>query len=76
MIIYNYIYIFLEIIIFLGHFLRLTKNRLGEYYLCVTVRLVTESENQAPIETLDSTVALDPGVRTAYSTDGDVVEWG
>ena len=58
---------------------RLIRTRLGEYYLCVPMQLQPRGESQAPDPALDSVVSLDPGVRTfmtAYSTDGQVVEWG
>ena len=58
---------------------RLIRTKLGEYYLCIPAPLEPRGESQAPDPALDSVVSLDPGVRTfmtAYSPDGQVLEWG
>lgn len=58
---------------------RLIRTRLGEYYLCIPTPLEPRGESQAPDQALESVVSLDPGVRTfmtAYSADGEILEWG
>jgi putative transposase len=58
---------------------RLLCNNKGEYYLIMTVPIEVGDENQVPDSSKASVVSLDPGVRTfmtAYSADGEVVEWG
>ena len=61
----------------LDHDCRLTRTRLGHYYLCLC--LPNGSENQALEPQKHHTIALDPGVRTfltGYDADGQIVEWG
>ena len=57
---------------------RLTRTRLGEYYLAVQTRVQPiRRENQSPERV--KTISLDPGVRTfmtGYDKDGFVQEWG
>jgi putative transposase len=65
----------------LQHDSRLTRNRLGHYYLCLPMPIETMSENQAPSfqAAQHATMSLDPGVRTfmtGYDADGTIVEWG
>ena len=63
----------------LEHDVRLVKDRLGKYYLCLPVANEIRSENQAPDPQLHSTISLDPGCRTfisGYDADGYLFEWG
>ena len=65
---------------------RLTKTRLGHWYLCLPLELnkIDLGENQArgeiaSSENIDGVIALDPGVRTfmtGYDPSGKVWEWG
>jgi len=57
---------------------RFLRDRLGRYFLIVPREVEKKSENQAP-QTLESIVALDPGVRTfqtTYDAAGLTSEWG
>ena len=58
---------------------KLVRTRLGEYYLCIPGPLETVSDIQAPLDSYEGVVGLDPGVRTfmtVFSADAEVVEWG
>jgi putative transposase len=56
---------------------RITRTKLGHYYLCTPVPIERRDENQVPFT--NKIVALDPGVRkfmTTYDTMGTVTFWG
>ena len=57
---------------------KITRDKLGRVFFCVTNETEKRDENQAP-RSFHSTAALDPGVRTfqtIYDADGQGVEWG
>lgn len=55
--------------------MRLVRNKLEKYYLCISKPLEIRCDNQAPKSEI---IALDPGVRTfvtGYMPDGQITEW-
>lgn len=57
---------------------RFIRDRLGRTFLALPRQVAKRSENQAP-SSLESVVALDPGVRTfqtTYDASGLATEWG
>ena len=60
---------------------RISRNRLGEFFICIPLPLEVRSENQAPAipKSEEGIIAIDPGVRTfcsCYSPSGNTFEWG
>ena len=63
----------------LEHDSRITRTRLGHWYICIPISLEVKGENQAPLSSKHGVIALDPGVRTfmtGYDPDGCILEWG
>ena len=57
---------------------RVVRERLGGYFVCIPYRVEIKSESQAP-KSGHGAVALDPGVRTfqtTYDADGCATAWG
>lgn len=57
---------------------KVTRNKSGEYYFCVSNDMKEADLEEAPTNH-HSTAALDPGVRTfqtIYDADGQGIEWG
>lgn len=60
----------------INHTVNVTMNRLGHFYMCVSIPLDV-SDNQDGVK--GKVISLDPGVRTfmtGYDPNGRVVEWG
>ncbi|CAG8723819.1 1168_t:CDS:2, partial [Dentiscutata heterogama] len=60
----------------INHTVNITMNRLGHFYMCVSIPLDV-SDNQDGVK--GKVISLDPGVRTfmtGYDPNGRIVEWG
>ncbi|CAG8857118.1 18613_t:CDS:1, partial [Gigaspora margarita] len=59
----------------INHTMNITMNRLGHFYICVSISLDV-SDNQDSVK--GKVILLDPGVRTfmtGYDPNGQIVEW-